>query len=278
MKLNCAKVSYEELDRNCSLDTIWMEGDSDHDIGGLNISLDCAGVASNAICLDWDSFGAEPQAFSESERPVDTVLGGFLLSVGGNNASIDETLSDDVPAVLRSYLQEANLEYKLQPGSSAGVLWYALYTDFVNGVVYDEDISQTAFRNRQSSIITIGDINNQSPPADYGEETGSHQYWFEGPPMSFFEAAVIMVHEASHGIYPGHGPCDCDRDADGAYGAGGWWGFQWILENRETFSTSECFDYINELYDRSCVRISEADKWSVCDYEFLIALCSEPTI
>jgi hypothetical protein len=108
--------------------------------------------------------------------------------------------------------------------------------------------------------LYIGDIDNSSE-----DPVALARY-----SMSFIKTATVLVHEMSHLVYGGHtaectsGETKCDETRDGAYGAGAWWTYLWLLENHGLLHWTECFEAEWAISDLSCPRIMADDAWPVC--------------
>lgn len=259
--------SYSEVYDAC--ETVARDAPSNYSDGRFYdaIPAECGIALGDAFGLDWVSFGLEPREFHECGAPADLVIGGLLMVVGDNNVDIEETLDASAPPALADELAVVSSELGLDDATDSGELWFGFLQRAIWRIEYEPSLGHAMAYSRAEGLVLVGDIKDQIPPEGFSEEGG---IWIQNP-LEVLEVAGLLVHEASHAIYHGHVECtadsfassSCDATNDGAYGAGAWWTYLWLLNNLDDMDRSTCTEAAFAA-DDWCEHINEIDDWPAC--------------
>jgi len=227
------------------------------------VAPECADAVGETFEIDWDSFGEEPDSFTDATTPAELVVAGFLAVLGHQDIAVDETTRDGAPEVLLTRFDDLQSKYGFAESQDAGALWYQLLTAEIDQVVYNPEIE--AIMSYGAGRVNVGDITDALDPP------GS-------PAQSFtiVEVAGFLIHEAAHGLHGGHIECgeaagpfldedsNCDANAEGAYGVQAWWLYDWTRSNGKWLEEGVCWGSTRALAD-ACMCIIERDDYEACN-------------
>ncbi len=257
------KWAYQDLLAVCSLDGDLAERSPLTPAGDFwGVDRDCAEAVGETFQIDWESFGEQPETFTDATTPAELVVGGLLLVLGYQGNEVAEAMREAAPEGLLDRFVRLLDKYDLDGSEDAGEIWYQLLSNSIDELRYAPDID--AVMSYSNGLVRIGDI------------TGENGL-LGSPAMSLtvVQVAGSLVHEAAHDFFPGHVECgeatsgfvdeddQCDLDREGAYGTQAWWLHDWTLMANPWLESQVISDGSWALFI-SCARIVERCGFEPC--------------
>lgn len=232
------------------------------------VSAECAVWIGLTFQMDWESFAEEPRAFTQPISPAERTIAGLLVAFGTSGVTVGEVLAEGAPAQLDDELTVYAVENSLDLEDEAGRLWFAFLRGEITQIRYWERLD--AVMSYRGGTVSVGDIAGLATDPDGG-------FSFGGPELSAERVAKTLIHEAAHGVYPGHIDCvdetgavvqagACDATADGAHGGGLWWLWLWLSKTGMRLSESDCRDTWYQQM-ATCSQVTDSGDFPPCSFE-----------
>lgn len=222
---------------------------------GYAVGSDCIEAVGRHYCVDWKSFGEEPEAFVEPVTYEENIVAALLSVVGTTAGSLEQQQLMYAPVTMQEYVAGLSEEIGF------GEMMFAFTTDAIDTIRYGPEMEAMGFYN--NGLVRLGDLG-------IGDESNIIV------PPGFTDAplvSLILVHEAAHDLYPGHEGCgqdpDCDPDIEGAYGLSAWWAGIWLNATVEHIHRHGCDTLHWYAYTLGCKRIGDPGDWPICDLDFV---------
>ncbi len=223
------------------------------------VSADCREIVQTRLGLDWASFGEIAHQFKAPATRAELVLAGAIVASTPGLGSETEWLAADAPPSLAAFLR-GDLAGERR-GDDVAHAWFDLLGEMIVSTRYDPWITRDsgAWMAYGDGTLVVGDVGD----ADW-EEGGSAT-----DALTALAHASFLMHEASHGVVPGHVPCEddpdvtCDATVDGAYGVQAWWLTSWLTAYEwDVSEETRILGYTLRYY--ACERIEDHDGFEPC--------------
>lgn len=223
---------------------------------GYAVGSDCIDAVGQHYCVDWKSFGEEPQAFVEPQTYGEHIVANLLSIVGTTAGPARTEQFEYAPESLQALVSDLPTEVGF------GQVMFSFTTAAIDTIRYGPGMDAMGLYNNglvRLGDLGIGDVHPNVIVAD------------EYPPWPL--VGLVLVHEAAHDLYPGHQGCDlgvdCDPDIEGAYGLSAWWATSWLTATHKLVSYRTCQTLRIDAYEYGCMRIGDFGDWPVCDLNFV---------
>lgn len=260
----CAPASeHERIERRCEAALATYTREASPKVLMEDLDWRCAEALGDAINLDWEASGVDPQALEESET-ASMLLSGVLAIVGGPQLTVGEVLEDpDLPRVAGDELALLADVYELNEEDSAGELWLTFTRASIKRTLI---VELTA----EDPVLFFGQYSPDTETASFSQLMTMFGE-FEVQSMTSL-AGEVIIHEATHKLVPYHIPCTngltsgCDETPEGAYGVGIWWWNNWLTVEPAFLQTTACDQSEGRLQGACQGHIVEYKDWSPCDW------------
>lgn len=231
---------YDDLRQACGLEDGQFVASTDDGEPIHPITEECADRLGAAIGMEWDTFGAVPHGFEVAGTTDERVIGGVFTLLASDQGTIGEWEPDP----------------QLGEDDAVGEVWWDTFTGRIDRIKFSEREEEAA-RYRPFKTIVFGDLTDASVHPDW--------------PNTVVWVAGLLLHEAAHNGGNFHGRCEvgaaegyfCDPDPSGAIGVEASWLSDWLDNDRDNRSGSQCEDVVRELR-WVCGLIEEPSNFDPC--------------
>lgn len=219
----------------------------------LELGPACAEELGDQLSLDWQSFGTEAGGLDEAPLALVALLHGAHLLVAADLGEVGTLLeSPYAPEWARQALARQADRGGLSRRDPAGALLWDHLRQELREIRYEPELRDYGAAYQRGSMV-LGEVES-----------------FEDQPPLWL--ASVLMHEASHGVGPAHGPCPdrdddaCDPDLQGVYGAQAWMIEAWRqgLQPDQEYVAQACAGSVSDLMV-ICGMVTDDEGSPLCD-------------
>ncbi len=214
----------------------------------VHVQQDCAARIGDDAGINWATFEETPHRIAFPETDGELVVSGLYTILSSDVGNLGELRERDMPSKLREDLETISIEAGIEDSDPAGAFWWLYYRRWAEFVFFDAacDIRATAYYS--------GAFDNTVAICGFEDEANKVAS----------KAASVMIHETSHGPYPGHEiGGNKDYTPEGAYGVELRWVSDWLVYNMGHVSNEDC-EIVEFNLEWHCIGIDDPGDYQPC--------------